>query len=62
VLGRRSALVVVAALLVAGISQSVLGAYQFLTQTGPEGFILMGRFMRSHGKLGQPNPYAGYLG
>ncbi len=62
VLGRRSALVVVAALLVAGISQSVLGAYQFLTQTGPEGFILMGRFMRSHGTLGQPNPYAGYLG
>lgn len=62
VLGRRSALVVVAALLMAGVSQSVLGAYQFLTQTGPEGFILMGRFMRAHGTLGQPNPYAGYLG
>lgn len=62
VLGRRSALAVVAALLVAGISQAALGAYQFLTQTGPEGFILMGRYMRAYGTLGQPNPYAGYLG
>lgn len=62
VLGQRSALAVVAALLAAGVSQTVLGAYQFLTQTGPEGFILMGRFMRAHGTLGQPNPYAGYLG
>ncbi len=62
VLGRRSALAVVAALLVAGVSQALLGAYQFLMQTGPEGFILMGRFMRAYGTLGQPNPYAGYLG
>jgi len=61
-LGQRSALAVVAALLAAGVSQVVLGAYQFLTQTGPEGFILMGRFMRAYGTLGQPNPYAGYLG
>jgi putative inorganic carbon (HCO3(-)) transporter len=62
VLGPRSALVLVAALLAAGVSQAALGAYQFLRQTGPEGFILMGRFMRAYGTLNQPNPYAGYLG
>src|SRR5690606_24357167 len=31
-------------------------------QSGPEGFVLMGRFMRAYGTLNQPNPYAGYLG
>lgn len=62
VMGRRSAQVVVAVLLLTGVSQAVLGAYQFLTQSGPEGFVLMGRFMRAYGTLNQPNPYAGYLG
>lgn len=61
-LGKRSALIVIAALLATGVSQAAMGAYQFLTQTGPEGFVLMGRFMRAYGTLNQPNPYAGYLG
>jgi putative inorganic carbon (hco3(-)) transporter len=51
-----------AALLVAGVMQALLGLYQFLTQTGPEPFILLGRFMRAYGAFRQPNPYAGYLG
>lgn len=51
-----------AALLTAGVLQALLGLYQFLTQTGPEPFVLMGRFMRAYGAFGQPNPYAGYLG
>jgi putative inorganic carbon (hco3(-)) transporter len=51
-----------AALLTAGVLQALLGLYQFLTQTGPEPFVLLGRYMRAYGAFGQPNPYAGYLG
>ncbi|MFZ2359323.1 MAG: O-antigen ligase family protein [Anaerolineae bacterium] len=61
-LPRRRAGWLVAALLVAGAAQALLGLYQFLTQTGPDAFILLGRFMRAYGAFGQPNPYAGYLG
>lgn len=50
------------ALLLGGVSQALLGVYQFVTQTGPEAFVLMGRFMRAYGTLRQPNPFAGYLG
>ncbi len=52
----------VAALLLAGALQGLLGAYQFVRQVGPPGFVLMGRFMRAHGTFAQPNPYGGYLG
>ncbi len=62
ILGHRSVRWLVGALLLAGISQAALGAYQFLAQVGPEGFVLPGGFMRAHGTLEQPNPYAGYLG
>lgn len=61
-LPRRRAGWLVAALLVAGAAQALLGLHQFLTQTGPDAFILLGRFMRAYGAFGQPNPYAGYLG
>ncbi|MCD6302470.1 MAG: O-antigen ligase family protein [Anaerolineae bacterium] len=53
---------VVAALLVSAAAQGLLGIYQFANQQGPEGFQILGRFMRAHGTFGQPNPYAGYLG
>ncbi len=62
ILGGRSVRWLIAALLLAGVSQAALGAYQFLAQVGPEGFVLPGGFMRAHGTLEQPNPYAGYLG
>ncbi|MCX6049460.1 MAG: hypothetical protein NT075_30535, partial [Chloroflexi bacterium] len=52
----------VAALLIAGVSQAVLGIYQFIFQIGPTWFIILGRFMRASGSFHQPNPYAGYLG
>ena len=52
----------IAGLLVAGIGQALLGLVQFVTQSGPEAFVLLGRFMRAYGTFGQPNPYAGYLG
>lgn len=61
-LGEREARRLVAALLLAGALQGLLGAYQFVRQVGPPGFVLMGRFMRAHGTFAQPNPYGGYLG
>jgi len=48
--------------LLAGGTQALLGAYQFMRQAGPEAFVLMGRFMRAYGTFNQPNPYGGYLG
>ncbi|MEZ4767042.1 MAG: O-antigen ligase family protein [Caldilineales bacterium] len=51
-----------AGLLVAAVSQALLGLHQFLNQAGPDEFVLMGRFLRAYGTFRQPNPYAGYLG
>ena len=62
VLNRRQTWWMVAAMLVAGVLEAMLGAYQFWWQVGPEAFTLMGRFMRAYGTFRQPNPYAGYLG
>ena len=52
----------VAALLLAGMAEGLLGIYQFLQQVGPPGFMLFGRYMRAYGTFAQPNPYGGYLG
>lgn len=52
----------VAALLLGGIGQGLLGLYQFVYRIGPDWFIILGRFMRASGSFHQPNPYAGYLG
>lgn len=52
----------IAAVLAAAAAQALLGLYQFLTQSGPDAFFLLGRFMRAYGAFRQPNPYAGYLG
>ena len=62
VLPRNRAGWLIAGLLVAGIGQALLGLVQFVTQSGPEAFVLLGRFMRAYGTFRQPNPYAGYLG
>ncbi len=51
-----------AGVLAAAATQALLGLYQFLAQSGPDAFILLGRFMRAFGAFRQPNPYAGYLG
>lgn len=51
----------VAMILVAASAEALVGFYQFLTQTGPESFII-GRFTRAYGTFNQPNPFAGYLG
>jgi putative inorganic carbon (HCO3(-)) transporter len=53
----------IAAMLLAGTAQAMLGVYQFLFRAGPAGFLLFsGRFLRAYGTFRQPNPYAGYLG
>ena len=58
--GRR-ATIAVGFLLLGAALEGILGAYQFLRQAGPPGFVLFGRFMRAYGTFEQPNPYAGYL-
>jgi O-antigen ligase len=57
----RTAKLLVASLLLAGISQALLGFYQFFFRVGPEGFLLFDRFIRAYGTFEQPNPYGGYL-
>lgn len=52
----------IAALLLAGVLQAAVGLYQFITQSGPPAFQILGRFLRAYGTFRQPNPYAGYLG
>ncbi len=53
----------VAFILLTGVTQAVLGLYQFIFKVGPEGFLLFGgQFLRAYGTFAQPNPYAGYLG
>jgi putative inorganic carbon (HCO3(-)) transporter len=60
---RRHVPWLVGAILLAGVTQALLGLYQFLFRIGPEGFLLFGgRFLRAYGTFRQPNPYAGYLG
>lgn len=52
----------VAGLLLAAVSQAALGVYQFVNQSGPDPFLVSGRFLRAYGSFRQPNPFAGYLG
>lgn len=51
----------VAALVVAGVSQALFGYYQFLFSYGPQAFIEHRLFLRAYGSFDQPNPFAGYL-
>ncbi len=53
----------VAAVLLAGLSQALIGIWQFgLRGHGPEHFLILGRFYRAYGTFEQPNPFAGFLG
>lgn len=57
---RRDMLLVIGALVVAGVSQALLGVVQLAFQLGPSAFIRAG-FLRAYGTFDQPNPFAGYL-
>lgn len=53
---------VLAMLLLAGLSQAVIGIWQFgLRGDGPEHFLVLGNFYRAYGTFEQPNPYGGYM-
>lgn len=53
---------ILAMLLLAGLSQALVGIWQFgLRGTGPEHFLVLGNFYRAYGTFEQPNPYGGYL-
>jgi putative inorganic carbon (HCO3(-)) transporter len=62
VLDRRRARTLVVVIVLSGAAAALQGWYQFFARSGPEGFVLFGRFMRAYGTFEQPNPYAGYLG
>ncbi len=53
---------VIGGLLLAGLVEGLTGVYQFFTRTGPEHFVVMGKFMRAYGHFMQPNPFGGYMG
>ena len=62
VLDRHRARILIYVTLLTGTAAALHGWYQFFSHSGPEGFLLFGRFMRAYGTFEQPNPYAGYLG
>lgn len=53
---------VLAVFLATGAMTAMHGISQFLSGTGPESFLLFGRFVRAYGPFDQPNPFGGYLG
>ncbi|MGD2049421.1 MAG: O-antigen ligase family protein [Chloroflexota bacterium] len=53
----------IAILLVAGVSQALIGIWQFgLRGEGPDHFMILDRFFRAFGTFQQPNPFGGYMG
>ena len=53
---------IVGMLLLAGLSQALVGIWQFgLRGEGPEHFIVLDRFYRAYGTYEQPNPFGGYM-
>ncbi len=54
---------ILAMLLLAGISQAVLGIWQFgFRGDGPDHFLILDRFYRAFGTFQQPNPFGGFMG
>jgi O-antigen ligase len=53
---------IVGMLLLAGLSQSVIGIWQFyLRDDGPEHFLVLERYYRAYGTFEQPNPFGGFM-
>lgn len=61
--GRRKVLIwLLAMLLLAGLSQALIGIWQFgLRGDGPEHFLILGSFYRAYGTFEQPNPFGGFM-
>ncbi len=59
---KRAPWVILALLLLAGVSQGVFGIYQFFWRgEAPPHFMVLGRFYRAFGSFDQPNPFGGYM-
>lgn len=53
---------ILAMLLIAGLSQALIGIWQFaLRGDGPEHFLVLERFYRAYGTFEQPNPFGGFM-
>ncbi len=53
---------IVGMLLLAGVSQALIGIWQFgLREDGPEHFLVLNRFYRAYGTYEQPNPFGGFM-
>ena len=51
------------AILMSALFEAGLGIFQFgLRGTGPQEFLISGRFYRAYGTFEQPNPFGGYMG
>ena len=60
---RRSTPWLLAALLLSGATQAVIGGWQFaLRGHGPESFLMAPGLFRAYGGFEQPNPFGGYMG
>ncbi|MCP4358897.1 MAG: O-antigen ligase family protein [Chloroflexi bacterium] len=60
--GLQNTYIILAMLLLAGLSQALIGIWQFgLRADGPEHFLILDRFYRAYGTFEQPNPFAGYM-
>lgn len=54
---------ILAMLLMAGISQALIGIWQFgIRGDGPDHFLILDRFYRAFGTFQQPNPFGGFMG
>jgi O-antigen ligase len=58
---RREMSVLVAVMLIAGLSEALLGLIQAYSATGPASFIVKDLLTRAYGTIGAPNSFAGYL-
>ncbi|MGH2537794.1 MAG: O-antigen ligase family protein, partial [Candidatus Promineifilaceae bacterium] len=60
--GRRAVRWLAAAALAAGLSQAVIGIWQFgLRGTGPDHFEILNGYYRAFGTFQQPNPFGGFM-
>jgi O-antigen ligase len=58
---RRELNGLVAVMLIAGLSEALLGLVQAYSAIGPASFIVNDLFTRAYGTIGAPNSFAGYL-
>jgi putative inorganic carbon (HCO3(-)) transporter len=62
VVNRQKTRTVLAILLIAGVSQAIIGIWQFgIRGEGPDHFVILDRFYRAFGTFMQPNPFGGFM-